>query len=127
MPSAASGSHLRNSARSTPRSPRAASNTGSSPILFSASVNSRPIKNSSDEIIDPLAAVVVALLFAQQPAMHDAVAQRQRGRLVPVVARGHRRVLADRQRQLGENRALDLGQRQFIDRGVERRVFCWCD
>ena len=75
------------------------------------------------QIIDPLAAGVVALLFADQPAVHDTVAQRQRRRLVPVVTRGHRRVLADRKRQLGEDRTLDLGQRQFIDRGVERRIF----
>ena len=77
------------------------------------------------QIIDPLAAGVVALLFAEQPAVHDAVAQRQRRRLVPVVPRRQRRVLADRKRQLGENGALDLGQRQFVDRGMERRVFCW--
>ena len=77
------------------------------------------------EVIDPLAAGVVALLFGEQPAVHDAVAQRQRRRLVPVVPGGHRGILADRKRQLGEDRALDLAQRQFIDRGVERRVFCW--
>jgi hypothetical protein len=41
------------------------------------------------EVIDPLAAGVVALLFRDQPAMHDAVAQRQRGRHVPVVLGRH--------------------------------------
>ena len=67
------------------------------------------------EIIDPLAAGVVAPLFRSQPVVHDAVAQRQRRRLVPVVAGGHAGVLADRKPQLGEHRALDLGQRQFVD------------
>src|SRR5437764_1348611 len=41
------------------------------------------------------------------------------------MARGHRGVLADRKRQLGENRTLDLGQRQFVDGRVKRRIFCW--
>ncbi len=36
------------------------------------------------EVIDPLAAGVVALLLRRQPAVHDAVAQRQRRGLVPV-------------------------------------------
>ena len=73
------------------------------------------------EIIDPLAAGVVALLFRGQPVVHDAVAQRQRRRLVPVVLGRHAGVLADRQPQLGEDRALDLGQRQLVDRLAGRR------
>ena len=77
------------------------------------------------EIIDPLAAGVVALLFGRQPAVHDAVAQRQRRRLVPVALGRHAGVLADRQPQLGEDRALDLGQRQLVDRLAGQRVTPW--
>ncbi len=77
------------------------------------------------EIIDALAAGVVALLFGRQPAVHDAVAQRQRCRLVPVAPGRHPGVLADRQPQLGEDRALDLGQRQLVDRLVQRRMASW--
>ncbi len=73
------------------------------------------------EIVDPFAAGVVALLFGREPVVHDAVAQRQRCRLVPVVPGRHAGVLADRQPQLGEDRALDLGQRQFVDGLAERR------
>ena len=73
------------------------------------------------EVIDPLGAGVVALLFAGQPVVHDAVAQRQRRGLVPVVLGGHAGVLADRQPQLGKDGALDLGQRQLIDGLAERR------
>src|ERR1700742_2295909 len=47
------------------------------------------------EVIDPLAAGVVALFLRHQPAMHDAVAQRQRRRVVPVIARLHAGFLAD--------------------------------
>ncbi len=72
------------------------------------------------EIINPLGAGVVALLFGGQPAMHDAVAQRQRRRLIPIVAGRHRRVLADRKPKLGEDRALDLGEREFVDRWMKR-------
>ena len=77
------------------------------------------------EVIDPLAAGVVALLFGHQPAVHDAVAQRQRRGLVPVAPGRHPGVLADRQPQLGEDGALDLGQRQFVDRLVQRRMAPW--
>ena len=73
------------------------------------------------EVIDPLAAGVVALLFRRQPAVHDAVAQRQRSRLVPVMLGRHAGVLADGEPQLGENGALDLRQRQLIDRLTLRR------
>jgi len=41
-------------------------------------VNRRPIRKFQAEIIDPLAAGIVALLFRRQPVVHDAVAQRQR-------------------------------------------------
>jgi hypothetical protein len=34
---------------------------------------------------------------------------------------GHAGVLADRKRQLGQDCALDLGQRQFVDRLTEHR------
>jgi len=125
LPSAASGSHLRSSERPTPRSPSAASNTGSSPILFKASVNRRPIRNFQAEVIDPLAAGIVALLFGGEPAMHDAIAQRQRRRLVPVVPGRHAGVLADRQPQLGENGALDLGQGEFVHGLAKRRIIRW--
>ena len=67
------------------------------------------------EVIDPLGAGVVALLFGRQPAVHDAVAQRQRRCLVPVVPGRHAGILADRKPELGQDRALDLGQRQFVD------------
>jgi hypothetical protein len=36
------------------------------------------------------------------------------------VAGGHPGVLADRKPELGEDRALDLGQRQLVDRLAER-------
>ncbi len=77
------------------------------------------------EVIDPLAAGVVALLFGGQPAVHDAVAQRQRGRLVPVPPCRHAGVLADRKPEFGEDRTLDLGQRQFVDRLAQRRIISW--
>ena len=76
------------------------------------------------EVIDPLAAGVVALLFGRQPAVHDAVAQCQRGCLVPVPPRRHAGVLADRKPELGEDRTLDLGQRQLVDRLIQRRIVC---
>ena len=126
LPSAASGSHLRSSERPTPRSPSAASNT-----LQQAHIVQRVGEQPADqeferEIIDPLAAGVVDLLFRRQPAVHDAVAQRQRRRLVPVVPGGHAGVLADRQRELGEDRALDLRDRQFVDGLADGRDFlCW--
>ena len=77
------------------------------------------------EVVDPLAPLVVALLFRNQPAVHDAVAQRQRRRLVPVAPGRHPGVLADRQPELDEDRALDLGQRQFIDGLARRRKIPW--
>ena len=76
------------------------------------------------EVIDPLAAGIVALLLGRQPAVHDAVAQRQRCRLVPVATGRHAGVLADRKPKLGKNRALDFGQRQLIDRLAECRIAC---
>ena len=77
------------------------------------------------EVIDPLGAGVVALLLGRQPAVHDAVAQRQRRRLVPVVLGRHAGVLADRKPQLGEDGALDLRQRQFVDGLAGRREIRW--
>ena len=77
------------------------------------------------EIVDPLAPRIVALLFRCQPAVHDAVAQRQRGGLVPVVLGRHAGVLADREPELGKDRALDLRDSQFIDGLVGRRDFSW--
>ena len=77
------------------------------------------------EIIDPLTAGVVALLFRQQPAVHDAIAQRQGRCLVPVAPGRHAGVLADGKPELGKDRALDLGQRQFIDGLAERRKIGW--
>ena len=71
------------------------------------------------EIIDALGSGVVAFLFGGEPAVHDTVAQRQRRGLVPVAPRRHAGVLADCEPQLGKDRALDLGQRQFIDRRIE--------
>jgi hypothetical protein len=68
------------------------------------------------EIIDALAPGVVAALLGAEPAMHDAVAQRQRSGLVPVVPGRHARVLADGKAQLRQDRALDLSQCEFVDR-----------
>ena len=72
------------------------------------------------EIIDALAAGVIAHLLGREPAVHDAVAQRQRRRLVPVVPGRHAGVLADRKSELGKNGALDFRQRQLID-GIRHR------
>ena len=77
------------------------------------------------EVIDPLAAGIVAFLFGRQPAVHDAVAQRQRRRLVPVPPGCHTGILADRKPELGEDRALDLRQRQLVDRLAQRRIIPW--
>ena len=74
------------------------------------------------EVIDPLAAGVIAHLFRRQPAMHDAVAQRQCRRHVPVVLGRHSGVLAQGQPQLGEDCTLDLGQRQLVDRLAGGRI-----
>ncbi len=60
------------------------------------------------QIIDALATGVVALLLGHQPAVHDAVAQRQRGSLVPIVLGGLAGILADGERQLGDDRAFDF-------------------
>ena len=73
------------------------------------------------QVIDPLPSGVVALLVRHQPAVDDAVAQRQRGGLVPVVPGRHRGVLADGQCQLGEDGAFDVGQRQLVDRARRPR------
>ena len=59
------------------------------------------------EIIDALASRIVAVLLGREPAMHDAVAQRERCGLVPVVLGGHARILADGKAQLRQDRALD--------------------
>ena len=77
------------------------------------------------EVIDPLAAGVVALFVRAQPAMHHAVAQRQGGSLVPVVLGGECGFLADCQPQFDENSALDVGKRQFIDSRILGLEFCW--
>ena len=74
------------------------------------------------EVIDPLASGVVVLLFSHEPAVHDAIAQRQRGCLVPVALGRHAGVLADGKAQLGEDRALDFGQRQLVDRLAGHRI-----
>ena len=66
------------------------------------------------KVIDPLAPRIVAFLLRGQPAMHDPVAQRQRRSLVPIVLGRHAGVLADRETKLGEDRALDLRDREFI-------------
>ncbi|MGY3147135.1 hypothetical protein ACVWYQ_004134 [Bradyrhizobium sp. USDA 3397] len=47
--------------------------------------------------------------------MHDAVAQRERRGLVPIVPGRHASVLADGKAQLCQDCALDLGQREFVD------------
>jgi hypothetical protein len=57
--------------------------------------------------------------------VHDAIAQRQRGRLVPVMPRGHGGILADRKPQLGEHGAFDLGERKFVDGLMARRKISW--
>jgi hypothetical protein len=57
--------------------------------------------------------------------VHDAVAQRQRRRLVPVALGRHAGVLADGKSELGEDRALDFGQRQFVDRLTRQRKTPW--
>ncbi len=67
------------------------------------------------EIIDALASGVVAALLGGEPAMHDAVAQRECGGLIPVVLGRHARVLADGKAQLRQDRALDFSQREFVD------------
>ena len=80
-----------------------------------------PDQEFEREVIDPLAAGVVVLLLGGQPAVHDAVAQRQRRGLVPVALGRHAGVLADGKPQLGEDRALDFGKRQFVDRLARHR------
>ena len=72
------------------------------------------------QIVDPFASRVIAVLIDREPVVHDAVAQRQRCRLVPVVPGRHADVLADRKPELREDRALDLGQGQLVDGLVER-------
>jgi len=54
--------------------------------------------------------------------VHDAVAQRQRRRHVPVALGRHAGILADRKAELGENGALDFGQRQLVDRLTRRGI-----
>jgi hypothetical protein len=55
----------------------------------------------------------------------DTVAQRQRRGLVPVAPGRHAGILADRKPELGEDRALDLCQRQLVDRLAQRRIIPW--
>jgi hypothetical protein len=76
------------------------------------------------EVIDPLAAGVVAL--PSRPSASGARCGRAapaRG-LVPVPPGRHAGVLADRKPELGEDRTLDLGQRQLVDRLAQRRIVC---
>ena len=124
LPSAASGSHLLKSDKPTPRSPSAASNT-QQPHIVQRIGEKTADQEFEAEIVDPPGAGVVALLFDRQPMVHDAVAQRQRRGLVPIVPGGHNGVLADGQPQLGENRALDFGQRQFVNGLARRRKIRW--
>ena len=121
LPSAASGSHLRRSdKRDAEIAERGLEHRQQAHIV--QRVGEQPADQEFQaEVIDPLAPGVVALPFRSQPVMHDAVAQRQRRRLVPVVPGGHAGVLADRKPELGQDRALDLGQRQFVDGLAGRR------
>ena len=125
MPSAASGSHLRKSDEIDAEIAEGGFEHRQQPHIVQGIGEQAADQEFQAEIIDPLAAGVVALLFRRQPVVHDAVAQRQRRRLVPVVAGGHAGVLADRKPQLGQHRALDLGQRQLVDGLAERRKFHW--
>jgi hypothetical protein len=60
--------------------------------------------------------------------VHDAITQRERGGLVPVVLGRHAGVLADGEPELGEDGTLDLSQREFVDglagRGIMERLIC---
>ena len=116
LPSAASGSHLRKSDKADAEIAERGLEHRQQAHIVQRIGEQAADQEFEREIIDALAAGVVALLFGRQPAVHDAVAQRQRRGLVPVAPRRHAGVLADRKPQLGEDRALDLGQRQFIDR-----------
>ena len=121
MPSAASGSHLRKFGQVDAEIAERGLEHRQQPHIVQRVGEQAADQEFQAEVIDPLAAGVVALLFRGQPVVHDAVAQRQRRRLVPVVPGGHPGVLADRKPQLGEDGALDLGQRQFIDGLIGRR------
>ena len=69
-------------------------------------------------VIDALAALRIADAVDRQPAVDDAVAQRERRRDKPVPVGRACRILADRQGQLGEDRRLE-----FLDVLIpERRV-----
>ena len=80
------------------------------------------------EVIDPLAALGVAGALRGQPAMDDAVANRECGRQKPVAIGGRAGILPDREDQLGEHRALDFDQRLLarsrtaLQQGVARHV-----
>ena len=125
LPSAASGSHLRRFGQADAEiAERCLEHRQQAHIVQRVGEQAADQKFER-EVIDPLAAGVVALLFGHQPAVHDAVAQRQRRRLVPVAPGRHAGILADRKPELGEDRALDLGQRQFVDRLAQRRITPW--
>ncbi len=125
LPSAASGSHLRKSAEADAEIAKRCLENRQQPHIVQRIGEQPADQKFQREVIDPLGAGVVALLLRCQPAVHDAVAQRQRRRLVPVVPGRHAGILADRQPQLGEDRALDLGQRQFVDGLAGRREIRW--
>ena len=125
LPSAASGSHLRNSAE-----PDAEIAERCLEHRQQAHIVQRIGEQAADQEFQardnrPACGRRRSSLFRRQPAVHDAVAQRQRRRLVPVALGRHAGVLADRKPELGEDRALDLGQRQFVDRLAERRIVPW--
>ncbi len=91
-------------------------------------VEQAPDQKLERHVIDALAALRAAETVDRQPAMDDAVPQRQCGRDEPVpVGRGCR-ILSDRQSELGEQRRLEvvdlsIRQRRVANRG-RREVVC---
>ncbi len=60
------------------------------------------------QVIDALGALRIADSIDRQPTMDDAVAQRERRRDEPIPVGRARRILADRQGQLGEHGCLEI-------------------
>ena len=107
LPSAASGSSWRISARSTPRAESFARRLGQAEIV--QPVHQQAADQELDgEVVDLLAAGLVAAPRRAHPAVDDAVAHGQRQRHEPVARARGARVLADGVDQLGQDRLAQL-------------------
>ena len=89
---------------------RRARDRRSRPRLQSTSRQQPADQEFERQIVDALAALRVARAFGREPAMDDPVADGMGGRDEPIAIGRRGGILADRERQLGKNRALEFGE-----------------